>query len=90
MAVENYEKLKALLNEDKQWPRLYMYKFIIPNKDDNVEQVASRMPARSQITYKHTNNLKYVSLTCKVTMNSAESIIQVLIRGAEISGVMVL
>jgi hypothetical protein len=88
--MKNYDKLRELLNEDKQWPRLYMYKFIIPNQDDKVEQVASKMQANCQISYKHTNNLKFVSLTCKVTMHSADSIVDVLISVAEISGVMVL
>jgi hypothetical protein len=90
MASDNFEKLRELLAENKSWPLLYMFKFIVPNTNDKVKQVASILPKEGAISYKHTKNLTYVSITCKVYMESVESIIEVNTKATSISGVMML
>ncbi|MGD9993973.1 MAG: DUF493 family protein [Salinivirgaceae bacterium] len=87
---QSYEKLKQLLLNNPQWPRLYMFKFVVPNKNGNVERVVSLLPPEGEISYKHTQNLKYVSVTCTHTMASAEHIIEITKRVSEIQGVMAL
>lgn len=87
MNTSGYEKLKKLLEENKVWPMLYMFKFIVPNSNDKVKTVVSLLPAGSEISYKHTENLKFVSVTCKVLMPSAESIIEITHRVGTVEGV---
>lgn len=83
-------KLKQLLLENPQWPRLYMFKFIVPNKNGNVERVVSLLPKEGKIAYKHTANLNYVSVTCTHPMASADHIIDITQKVTEIKGVMAL
>lgn len=90
MASDNFEKLRELLSQNTSWPMLYMFKFIVPNTNDKVKQVAILLPKEGVISYKHTKNLNYVSITCKVLMHSVESIIEVNTKATSISGVMML
>ncbi len=88
MSKQNYEKLKTLLAENKKWPLLYMFKFIVPNKEGKVQTVVDLLPKHGSFSYKHTKNLKYVSVTCKVSIKSAEAIIELTDKVASIEGVM--
>jgi len=88
MSMQDYEKLKELLAQNKKWPMLYMFKFIVPNEGGKVQQVVDLLPKHGTVSYKHTKNLKYVSVTCKVSMKSVNSIIDVTSKVAAIDGVM--
>lgn len=88
MSFDKYQKLREELLKNKKWPLLYMFKFIAPNQEDNVKKVVAILPKNGDISYKHTKNLKYVSITCKVKMASAESIININAQISEIEGVM--
>ena len=87
MALNDYDKLRDLLKRNEKWPLLYMFKFIVPNSEGKVNKVVSLMPTNSEITYKHTENLKFVSITCKATMHSADAIILLTDQIASIPGV---
>ncbi|MCT4590328.1 MAG: DUF493 domain-containing protein [Carboxylicivirga sp.] len=86
--MQEYTKLKELLAQNKKWPMLYMFKFIVPNEGDKVKQVVDLLPKHGNVSYNHTKNLKYVSVTCKVSMKSANAIIEVTSKIAAIKGVM--
>ncbi len=85
-----YLGLKRLLEENRRWPLRYMFKFIIPNREGKVEAVKALMPTGGQLKFKHTNGLKYVSLTCIAHMKSADDIITLTQTAEEIEGVMAL
>lgn len=82
-----YDNLKQLLSQNKNWPMLYMFKFIVPNANNKVKLVTSMMPIEGIISYRHTENFKFVSITCKVMMPSAESIIDLSAKVCAIEGV---
>lgn len=88
MASQDYGQLLEKLNENKKWPLLYMFKFIAPNEDGKVKEVVSLLPKNGEITYKHTKNLKFVSITCKVKMASAQTIIEVTSEINKIEGIL--
>jgi hypothetical protein len=90
MALNDYEKLRELLLRNEQWPLVYMFKFIVPNSDGKVNEVVALLPNEGELSYKHTQNLKYVSVTCKATMHSVDSIILLTDQIASIKGVIVL
>lgn len=85
--MKNYEKLRKLLLENKKWPMLYMFKFIVPNKEGKVDMVVSMLPKHGTISYNHTKNLKHIAITCKASMKSANAIIEVTENIAAIDGV---
>ncbi|TRX66324.1 DUF493 family protein [Carboxylicivirga sp. M1479] len=88
MSMQDYEKLKELLAQNKKWPMLYMFKFIVPNEEGKVKEVVELLPKHGTVSYNHTKNLKYVSVTCKVSMKSANAIVETTSKIAAIEGVM--
>ncbi len=72
------------------WPLKYMFKFIAPNKDGKVELVKDLMPEHGKLSFKHTKNLKHVSITCVAMMDSADDIIDITAKVDEIDGVLIL
>ena len=83
-------KLKIKLEQNKEWPLKYMFKFIVPNKEDKVEKVTNVFPKNAKKSFKHTENLKYVSVTCVLEMNSADEIIKITKDAMSIPGVIML
>ena len=90
MVLKKYEKLLELLSENKNWPLKYMFKFIVENEGGKVDQIVSLLPNNGQLTFNHTENLKYVSVTCVAQMNSAEDIVEITSKAGEIKGVIAL
>jgi hypothetical protein len=90
MIMQDYTRLLEKLKENKKWPLLYMFKFIVPNEEGKVEQVKQLMPKGGVLSYKHTKSLKYVSITCKAKMPNAESIVEITADVNKIEGVLAL
>jgi len=88
MSKQDYTKLKEILAKNKKWPMLYMFKFIVPNSEGKVQSVVDQLPKHGTTTFNHTKNLKYVSVTCKVSMKSPDAIIQLTEKISAIEGVM--
>ncbi len=87
MSLKDYEKLRSLLLENKKWPMLYMFKFIVPNKDGQVDKVVNLLPKHGSLSFNHTKSLSHVAVTCKVSMKSADAIIEVTNNVSSIPGV---
>lgn len=85
--IERYEKLRELLLENKKWPMLYMFKFIVPNKDGMVDRVKDMLPKHGSLSFNHTKSFSHVAITCKASMKSADAIIKVTHQIASIEGV---
>ncbi len=87
MTDKNLEKLRYRLLESPEWPIKYMFKFIVPNSDNRVNKVVDLLPKDNPPTFKHTPNLKYVSITSISLMPSADSIVDITKKVCEIPGV---
>lgn len=73
---EFYEKLKVELDNSNTWPDIYLFKFIVPNIDDNVlrvEDAFNCMGAVIKTTQSRTG--KYTSISIDVTVKDAQEII---------------
>ncbi len=90
MAFSAYENLRKKLAENENWPLKYMFKFIVPNHGNKVETIKALLPENGKITYKHTENLKHVSITCVVHMHSPEQITEIMGKASKVEGVLVL
>ena len=82
--MDKYKNLRYRLMESEKWPLKYMFKFIVPN------QVKALLPTEGEVTFKHTDNLKHVSVTCVALMESADQIIVITEKADKIEGVIVL
>ncbi len=88
--MQEYQKLLEKLKENNKWPLLYMFKFIVPNSEGKVDQVKALMPKNGNISFKHTKNLKYVSVTCTAKMKTAEEIVEITAKANKIEGLIAL
>ena len=83
---EQFKGLYDKLNEDEQWPRLYLFKFIIPNDNKKLALVESLFGAEAQVTINKSRTGKYLSVSGKEIMMSAEEIVQRYEKATEIEG----
>ncbi len=90
MGTDKYKNLHYRLLEIDSWPLKYMFKFITPNHSGKVEQIKALLPDHGKLSYKHTSNLKHVSVTCIAVMDNADQIIEITEQVDAIEGVMVL
>jgi putative lipoic acid-binding regulatory protein len=74
--VAFYQRLKDELEKNDKWPVKYMYKFIVPNKEENEEEVKKAFDGKKFDFHKnYSKSGKYVSLTLVTEENSADDII---------------
>ncbi len=90
MKKDKYKNLRYRLMETETWPLEYMFKFITPNKHGKVDKIKALLPEEGKISFKHTANLKHVSVTCVALMDSADQIIEIMEKVDKIEGVIVL
>ncbi|HZH72391.1 MAG TPA: DUF493 family protein [Mariniphaga sp.] len=90
MNTDKFRNLRYRLMENSSWPMKYMFKFISPNRDGKVDKIKALLPENGKITFKHTANLKHVSVTCVALMDSADQIIEITEKVDKIEGVIVL
>lgn len=73
---EQFEKLREQLRKEKDWPSIYMFKFIIPADNRKIAMVEAKFSDEAIITQKESSTGKYMSITIKEVMLSADSIVE--------------
>lgn len=74
--AEFYDRLKVELDNSNTWPAEYLYKFIMPSVNDNVERVEKAFDSMGAVikTTKSKTG-KFTSVSIDVTMHSADQVI---------------
>lgn len=76
MEADKWASLKEKL-ETESWPRLYLFKFIIPADNQKIAQLENLFnTAESEVTMRTSTNGNYVSISAKELMISADSVIE--------------
>lgn len=73
---EFYKKLKSQLQDTAMWPTVYLYKFIVPTREEKikgVEDIFDNMGA--VIKTKQSRNGKYTSVSVNVRMDDPDAVI---------------
>ncbi len=73
---EQFEKLRVQLAKEKDWPTIYMFKFIVQADNRKIALVESKFSDEATISQKESANGKYISITIKEVMLDADSIIE--------------
>lgn len=74
---EFYERLKVELNNSNTWPAEYLFKFIVPTVNDNVEKVENAFNCMGAvIKTTKSKTAKFTSISVDVTVKSADEIIE--------------
>jgi putative lipoic acid-binding regulatory protein len=74
---EFYDRLKVELDMSNTWPALYLFKFIVPSENDNVERVEQAfdcMGAVIKTTKSRTG--KFTSVSIDVQMKDSQEIVE--------------
>lgn len=82
-----WERFEALLDEQTAFPAPYVFKFIVPL--DRVPELEALFPDY-ETSYRASAKGNYVSLTMQPVMASAEAVVAVYQRAAEVEGVIML
>mgnify|MGYP000026265566 FL=1 len=84
--MKDFESLRTQL-EQTDFPQVYFFKFIVPNKSDNVARVSALFSSDTKVQMKTSSSGKFISIGVKQVMLSAESIISIYIKASEIEGI---
>ncbi len=82
-----YADLEKKLNEETQFPSVYLFKFIIPNDNQRLAQTQALFGAEAQVTTRESRTGKYLSVSAKEMMLSAASIIERYRKAEKIEGI---
>ncbi|MBC5841305.1 MAG: DUF493 domain-containing protein [Flavobacteriaceae bacterium] len=75
-AEEFYDRLKVELDNSNTWPALYLFKFIVPTTDENIQKVELAfdcMGAVIKTTKSKTG--KFTSISIDVQMKNSQEIV---------------
>jgi uncharacterized protein len=87
---EQFKNLYEKLSQEKNWPQVYMFKFIITADNKKIAQVESKFSDEAVIHQKESSSGKYMSITVKEVMLTAEAVIEKYREISTIEGVMAL
>ncbi|MTG97752.1 MULTISPECIES: DUF493 family protein [Myroides] len=83
-----YKRLKESLETDKTWPRPYLYKFIVPSDLEKIAQVEEAFDGmKAEVLTRNSSTGKFTSVSVRVTMKSAQAIIDKYIAVSTIEGI---
>ena len=86
--VAFYKKLKESLENTTVFPADYLYKFIVPAKDNGVQEIEALFEKkRAAISTKDSKTGKYISVSVKVKLASADEVISYYEQAASIEGI---
>ncbi|MBM3417740.1 MAG: DUF493 domain-containing protein [Bacteroidetes bacterium] len=87
--MSTFDKLQEQLLL-QEWPNLYLFKFIVPNEIEKIAKVSSLFNENCDLSMHSSSKGNYLSITVKEVMMSAEDIIDIYKKAAEIKGVITL
>lgn len=84
---EFYDGLHQKLSDTIEFPDFYLFKFIIPDQAEQVAAMERLFEPTSHITRRNSKNGKYISLTAKHWVTSADEIIGIYKTASKIEGI---
>lgn len=87
-SIEFYKRLKIQLEENTNWPAVYLYKFIVPANKGNVSKIEQIFAKnKAEISSRDSSKGTYTSISIKVIMDSPDKVIEKYIEVSKIEGV---
>lgn len=87
MKEEFYVSLKQKLEEQHSFPAPYLFKFIIPADNHRLALVEALFGPEAQVTTRQSSSNKFISISAKEVMITADSIITVYKKAEKIEGI---
>jgi hypothetical protein len=90
LSEEAKNGLRASLDKVHAWPSLYMFKFIFEPDEERLARVMALFTPESEVLRRYSTGGKYLSLTVREVMLSADDVVARYERAAGIPGVIVI
>jgi len=87
MEEEFFQSLQKKLDEQTDWPSVYMFKFIIPADNKKLALTEALFGPEASVSTHTSKTGKFISITAKVVMVSSDEVIEVYKQAAEIEGI---
>jgi len=84
--MDEFDSLKAQL-EQTDFPQVYFFKFIVPNKNDNVAKVSALYTQDTQVQMKPSSSGKFISMSAKQVVLSVDDVISIYKKASVIEGI---
>jgi hypothetical protein len=85
---EFYARLKVELDNSNTWPAIYLFKFIVPSVNDNVERVELAFDCMGAvIKTKKSKTGKFTSISVDVQIKDSQEIIDKYLEVSTIEGI---
>ena len=79
--------MKASLDQNHEWPSIYMFKFIVPSDNEKIAQVEALFNTdTAELKMNQSKNGKYTSITAKEVMTSADEVLECYSKAKNIEG----
>jgi hypothetical protein len=90
LSEEAQAKLRERLDQVHEWPSVYMFKFICEPDAARIDRIVSLFPPEAEVLRRYSSGGKYLSLTVREVMMSADDVVQRYVKASDIEGVIVL
>lgn len=87
MKEDFYSNLKHKLEDQHNFPQPYLFKFIIPADNQKLALVEALFGEEAQVNTRQSSSNKYISISAKEVMISADSVIAVYKKAEKIEGI---
>lgn len=84
------ERMRSALDQVHQWPSVYMFKFIFEPDEERLQAVLGLFSSEAEVLRRYSKAGKYLSITAKEVMMSADEVVARYDKAAKIEGVIVL
>ncbi|HAO14847.1 MAG TPA: DUF493 domain-containing protein [Tenacibaculum sp.] len=85
---EFYKKLKAQLDDTTAFPSNYLYKFIVPTTQNQLEEVQDLFnDGGAVISTKKSRTGKYISVSVQIKLNTSDEVIKYYKKAENIEGI---
>ena len=84
---KEFENARTILWAQQKWPGIYLFKFIVPNDKEKLEQVKKLFESEEQITYRTSRDIRFIALSCKQVMQNPDEVLALYKKAGEIEGV---
>jgi putative lipoic acid-binding regulatory protein len=88
MKEDFFAGLQQKLDDQCEWPHVYMFKFIIPADNQKLALVEGLFGEETVITTRQSSSNKFISITAKELMLNSDEIINIYKEAAKIEGIM--
>jgi len=87
MSSKDLERIKSALNENHDWPSVYMFKFIVPSDNEKIAQVEAMFNSKTaELKMNQSKKGNFTSITAKEVMTSADAVMEYYSAAAKIEG----